>query len=102
MAVKNLTAAELEVLATRLHDIAIACLTLRDAGQRVICDAEGEDSSFNGSAIVALAVEAGAIADHCVGMLGDELGGVCGDFIEWRMSPLEREQVERVKQRSNG
>jgi hypothetical protein len=48
-----------------------------------------------------LAEHAGALADVCITMLeGNGLGVVCGDFIEWRMSNLEREHVERIKQRA--
>lgn len=93
----SLTPAEIQLLAQRLNSIASDCLSLREAGQRVIADTDGEDNAFNGTAIEALAERAGALADLCSVLLGDDLGVVGGDFASWQASPLEHEILDQLR-----
>jgi hypothetical protein len=94
---KNLTADQLKVLALRLADVGETCRRLREAGIKVVADGDGSDNAFHGQVVEKLAEHAGALVDSCLTVLeGNGLGVICGDFIDWRMSPLEREHVERM------
>jgi hypothetical protein len=85
-----------QVLACRLGEIAQVCLTLREVGINII-DEGSEGSARNGSIVEMLACHAGALADSCIILIEGQLGVVRGDFIEWRMSPHEREHLERLQ-----
>jgi hypothetical protein len=95
----SISGPELEILRFRIRDIAGQCDILRDLGIRVV-DLGDDDSAVLGVAIRTMSEHAGALADSCAVIAGGEAW--TGDFINWRMSPLERDEVEMAKEISHG